>query len=232
MDCQTINVCCQDAHNFLWFGTDDSGLRRFDGTQFVTYHHSNTDSLSLANDKVLSLLIDNSNQLWIGTGNGLQRYVSESDNFQTVRLNGMNFGGYITSIIQRKDGEILFVVSGMGLFRLDTKTMTGYKVETANQAWHSRYLYNLYEDSRERLWLGTDREGLIRIDLDTKEEKLYSLPSTTIKDISEDKNGQLYIVTNYTVYRLDETTDRLMPLPYQGKQQVKENSKTFTLPVR
>lgn len=218
MDCQTINVCCQDAHNFLWFGTEDNGLRRFDGTQFVTYHHSNTDSLSLANDKVLSLLIDNSNQLWIGTGNGLQRYVSESDNFQTVRLNGMNFGGYITSIIQRKDGEILFVVSGMGLFRLDTKTMTGYKVETANKTWHSRYLYNLYEDSRERLWLGTDREGLIRIDLDTKEEKLYSLPSTTIKDISEDKNGQLYIVTNYTVYRLDETTDRLMPLSYQGKQ--------------
>ena len=67
--------------------------------------------------------------------------------------------------------------------------------------------------------MGTDREGLIRIDLDTKEEKLYSLPSTTIKDISEDKNGQLYIVTNYTVYRLDETTDRLMPLLYQGKQQ-------------
>ena len=138
MDCQTINVCCQDAHNFLWFGTDESGLRRFDGTQFVTYHHSNTDSLSLANDKVLSLLIDNSNQLWIGTGNGLQRYVSESDNFQTVRLNGMNFGGYITSIIQRKDGEILFVVSGMGLFRLDTKTMTGYKVETANQTCGNR----------------------------------------------------------------------------------------------
>ena len=114
MDCQTINVCCQDAHNFLWFGTNESGLRRFDGTQFVTYHHSNTDSLSLANDKVLSLLIDNSNQLWIGTGNGLQRYVSESDNFQTVRLNGMNLYSHAFSFYkQTKHGTTVTSITCM-----------------------------------------------------------------------------------------------------------------------
>lgn len=215
IDCQEIKVCCQDQHNFLWFGTD-KGLRRFDGTQFVAYYHNDADSTSLASNNVMALLIDREQRLWVGTNDGLQRYVPEKDCFQTVRLHDASIGGYITSIIERKNGEILFVVSGMGLFRLDADAMVGYKVVTLNEGYHPRYLYNLFEDSRQRLWLGTDREGVICVDGETKKEKLYALPPTSVKGMLEDRHGCLYVVTNYTVYKWDAAGDRFRPLPYRG----------------
>ncbi len=215
MGCQNITAVCQDEHNFLWLATDE-GLRRFDGTQFVTYYHDESDSTSLASDNVMDLLIDRSQRLWVGTGNGLQCYFPERDCFQTVQLEAAGIQGYITSIVQRKNGEIYFVVSGMGLYRLDPENMMGYRVQTLNRYYHNRYLYLLYEDSRQRLWLGTDRQGLVHIDLTTQEEKLYKLPPTSVNDIVEDQEGGLYVITNYEVYRLDETVDRLVPLAYKG----------------
>ena len=108
------------------------------------------------------------------------------------------------------------MVSGMGLFRLDADAMVGYKVVTLNEGYHPRYLYNLFEDSRQRLWLGTDREGVICVDGETKKEKLYALPPTSVKGMLEDRHGCLYVVTNYTVYKWDAAGDRFRPLPYRG----------------
>ena len=215
--CQNVNVCCQDYHHFLWLGTDGDGLRRFDGTQFVAYYHQESDSTSIASDQVLSLLIDRSQRLWVGTSNGLQCYQRESDNFRTVRLHGTGVRGYITSILQRRNGEILFAVSGAGLFRLDVETMTGYQIANDERVWQNRFLYTLYEDYHENLWLGTDREGAVRIDPKTHEEKMYPLQSVTVKGIVEDRRGRLYIVTNYAVYRWNRVEDRLEPVPYRGK---------------
>lgn len=164
----------------------------------------------------MALLIDREQRLWVGTNDGLQRYVPEKDCFQTVRLHDASIGGYITSIIERKNGEILFVVSGMGLFRLDADAMVGYKVVTLNEGYHPRYLYNLFEDSRQRLWLGTDREGVICVDGETKKEKLYALPPISVKGMLEDRHGCLYVVTKYTVYKWDAAGDRFRPLPYRG----------------
>ena len=82
---QCINVLCQDQNNYLWIGTRN-GLRRFDGSQFVSYYHAKQDSTSLADNEIHSLYIDDENNLWIGTANGLQRYLPEKDSFQTVTL--------------------------------------------------------------------------------------------------------------------------------------------------
>ncbi len=218
IDCQIVNVCCQDFHNFLWLGTDGDGLRRFDGTQFVEYYHQESDSTSIASDQVLSLLIDRSQRLWVGTSNGLQCYQPESDNFRTVRLYGTNVKGYITSILQRRNGEILFVVSGMGLFRLNVETMTGYRIENDERVWLNRFLCTLYEDYHGYLWLGTDREGVVRVDPKTHEEKMYPLQSITVKGLVEDRRGRLYVVTNYAVYRWNRVADRLEVVPYRGGQ--------------
>lgn len=216
--CQIVNVCCQDCHHFLWLGTDGDGLRRFDGTQFVEYYHQESDSASIASDQVLSLLIDRSQRLWVGTGNGLQCYQPESDNFRTVRLHGTKVKGYITSILQRKNGDILFVVSGAGLFRLDAETMTGYPIANDEKVWQNRFLYTLYEDYHGCLWLGTDREGVVRVDPHTGKEKIYPLQQATVKGLVEDRQGKLYVVTNYAVYRWDKLADRLTAVPYRGRQ--------------
>ena len=57
---QCINVLCQDQNNYLWIGTRN-GLRRFDGSQFVSYYHAKQDSTSLADNEIHSLYIDDEN---------------------------------------------------------------------------------------------------------------------------------------------------------------------------
>ena len=213
---QTVQALCQDERNFLWMGTDN-GLCRFDGTQFTTYVHSENDSTSLSDNTVRTLLIDREQRLWVGTENGLQRYLPEKDCFQRVRLDQLDFGGYIYSIIQRRNGEILFDVSGAGIFRLDPDRMTGSPVNRPSPLYHFRYINHLYEDRHGQLWLGTDRQGVVRIRPETGEEKLFPLPPTAVKKILETSDNQLFVITNYNVYLLDEEKDRLQMLPYRGK---------------
>lgn len=163
---QYINAFCQDKDGFLWIGTKN-GLRRFDGVNFVSYYHDDKDSLSLSNNEIHSLFVDNRQGLWIGTASGLQRYCPKSDDFRTVVFQNMYISRRVAHIIQRADGELLCNVQGMGIFRFDADSMIA--VPTGKKA-YSPYITYMFEDSRRRLWLGTSCGTIVCINPDAKEE--------------------------------------------------------------
>lgn len=53
----------QDDKGFLWFGTH-TGLRRYDGTSFLVYNHSNKDSTSISTNTIHRVTKDLSNNIW------------------------------------------------------------------------------------------------------------------------------------------------------------------------
>ena len=59
----------KDKHGFIWIGTQD-GLNRFDGYQFKQFKHDSSNPYSISGSYILSLFIDESGELWIGTFNG------------------------------------------------------------------------------------------------------------------------------------------------------------------
>ncbi|WP_308777284.1 two-component regulator propeller domain-containing protein [uncultured Bacteroides sp.] len=164
---QSINALCQDNDNFLWIGTKH-GLHRFDGTRFVSYFHDRQDSCSLKDNEVHSLYVDNRQTLWIGTASGLQRYLPESDNFQSVVLDNADTGGRITGILQCSDNTLLCNVSGTGIFQVDIKTMRAHPIMKDT---YSPYILCMLEDNQKYLWIGTDRQGIIRTNPFTGEKK-------------------------------------------------------------
>lgn len=214
---QCINVLCQDQNNYLWIGTRN-GLRRFDGSQFVSYYHAKQDSTSLADNEIHSLYIDDENNLWIGTANGLQRYLPEKDSFQTVTLHTIKAKGRITGIFQRNTGEILCNVSDVGIFSVDIQTMVAHPVITESKLFHPPFVTCLFEDSRRQLWLGTDRQGIVRIDSTGQEEKIYPLNNMAVRNILEDYDRRVFMVTAQTVFLWDQENDKLVPFPYSGKK--------------
>lgn len=214
---QCINVLCQDQNNYLWIGTRN-GLRRFDGSQFVSYYHAKQDSTSLADNEIHSLYIDDENNLWIGTANGLQRYLPEKDSFQTVTLHTIKAKGRITGIFQRNTGEILCNVSDVGIFFVDIQTMVAHPVITESKLFHPPFVTCLFEDSRRQLWLGTDRQGIVRIDSTGQEEKIYPLNNMAVRNILEDYDRRVFMVTAQTVFLWDQENDKLVPFPYSGKK--------------
>jgi diguanylate cyclase (GGDEF)-like protein len=65
---QAVIAIVQDSEGFMWFGTED-GLNRFDGYEFRQLRHDRSDSKTLPNGFVSSL-VPSDEGLWIGTDGG------------------------------------------------------------------------------------------------------------------------------------------------------------------
>ena len=79
------NAICdvvQDHQGFIWFGTLNNGLNKYDGYKFTVYKHIPGDSTSLRTNRVEVIYEDHLGQLWVGMKNGgLCRYNRDMDNF-------------------------------------------------------------------------------------------------------------------------------------------------------
>jgi ligand-binding sensor domain-containing protein/signal transduction histidine kinase len=64
-----VTCLLQSRDDYLWLGTPNAGLVRFDGIRFAVFDESNTPGLT--NSAILSLFEDDARNLWIGTGNGV-----------------------------------------------------------------------------------------------------------------------------------------------------------------
>jgi ligand-binding sensor domain-containing protein/two-component sensor histidine kinase len=65
---ETITVV-QDEVGYMWIGTAN-GLQRFDGTRFITFYHKDGDASSIPENKIIQLLRDKNNNLWVLTTSG------------------------------------------------------------------------------------------------------------------------------------------------------------------
>jgi ligand-binding sensor domain-containing protein len=69
--------CIIEGHaGFLWIGTFDSGVSRFDPRTetFIRYTYNPKNPQSLSNDTVQALYEDSHQVLWVATRNGLNRF--------------------------------------------------------------------------------------------------------------------------------------------------------------
>ena len=90
-----VKCFAQDDKGYVWMGTFN-GLARFDGTRFMVYRHSDSDSTSLADGHIEALNVLPDGRLFVGTASGLDcldtksgriahcRYVDASGQEQTV----------------------------------------------------------------------------------------------------------------------------------------------------
>jgi signal transduction histidine kinase/ligand-binding sensor domain-containing protein len=74
----------KDVNGFMWIGTREGGLVRFDGSLFKIYRHENNTSNSILGNNIWGLIEDSLHNIWIGTENGLCLYDIEADSFRTV----------------------------------------------------------------------------------------------------------------------------------------------------
>lgn len=125
----TVNSIIQDTRGFMWFGTKD-GLNRFDGKQFKSYYHRNSDSTSIRNNYVLSLTEDSEGLIWIGTYSGLSYFDPQTELFHNLDAY-FSYSGEIIDIVEdfRKN---IWIQSFQGLYRYDkeNKTMRFYSSST------------------------------------------------------------------------------------------------------
>ena len=78
----------QDRQGFLWFGTAENGVMRYDGNQVALFESEGNKRNGLSHNDAGNLMLDNDGNIWIGTwGGGANLYNPSRGTFEQFRHN-------------------------------------------------------------------------------------------------------------------------------------------------
>ncbi|MBC7830266.1 MAG: histidine kinase [Chitinophagaceae bacterium] len=196
----------------LWVGTFEHGLDIIDiNTGKVKKHYiSGPGANDLKSNFIVSLLQTKSGEIYVGTSNGLFRYVRLNDHFASSE--NIPTGGFISCLMEDQAGTVWVGSHGRGIFYFNP--VTGEKGHYENEPDNKNSLTSnivnaLYEDSDKNLWIATEGGGLCQLINDKKQFKRHTtktgLPSNFIFKILEDNNKTLWITTSKGLVNMNVT---------------------------
>lgn len=189
----------QDTRGYIWLGTDGGGVCRFDGKQFVTFNRNN----GLIGHIVRTILEDSRGNIWFGTDDGISVY-DGFHFFNITEKNGLPKNP-ILKIFEDSKYNIWVGTSGAGLCKLNLVGKDSVKIkiyDKDNNRIHTNYVFDIYEDKSNRLWLAL--YGGINIlkfnsdsivNLVTLDQDYDEIPSNIILNIEEDTDKNLWFGT-------------------------------------
>lgn len=201
---------CVGKDGDLWIGTQ-YGLLRYDGNNFDRYLHDENSENSLSDNRILNILRDKSDRLWIGTCEGLNLYNPDTDDFSRVTLPNSELLGYITAIQQLTDGNIVFVVSGMGLHIIDFSSGVPVAVKYMSQIENANYINTLCETRKGELLAGNHSGEIIKIS-PNGQSKTYSIADSYIRILTHFHDGIIFIATTNKCWLWDPGTEIFLPV--------------------
>lgn len=193
-----------DRDGFIWTATRN-GLSRYDGYQHRIYKKEN--GLGMASNYVNCILQDSKGLFYIGMYGALQTY--DGTTFKDVKvtdLNGHEIFCYVTSFVERKSGEIMVGTSGHGLLQMESE---GKAHQVNGDLRNIESILQMMEDSKGRLWLVTDRNGLLVYDKGKVVTRYFQddIMRDDLLTVCEDHDGRIYVgVTNQGLFRLEGNT--------------------------
>ena len=150
-----------DSKGLMWIASS-AGLIDYDGYKFKTYKSDAYTPGILPNNAIVSITEDKDNNIWIGTRDGLAKMNRRTGQFKTYHLK-QNNQRIIWTLFTSADGTVWIGTDG-GLTRYDKESDSfytygmkrGYSVKA------------ITEDKRGYLYIGTWRNGLMRLHPDRK----------------------------------------------------------------
>lgn len=212
-----INQIYQAKDGVIWIATED-GLNRYDGAKFSVYKHKEGNDSSLVDNNVRILFEDSKGNFLIGTQRGLQLYDPSTDLFKEIPIlyeTGINMSAHISTILERKNGELLIGTSGHAVYSL-TLGGTEPLIKEAQLPVPSFFITYLFEDQNENLWVSTEGKGLYRIDTSGQiyhyfigKENAWNI----VTSICLDEKGNIYASNiNKGIFVYDQQKDTFIPI--------------------
>lgn len=189
-----------DANNIMWLGTSGKGLTRIDRANKL-YKTFTTHNSELSSNRIMSLLFTDNN-LWIGhQSNGLQ-ILKPNGEFQSFpELN--NYA--IWKIYKDANANIWLCTRTAGLIKFD-KNHGILETNNSNNSKLSNNIRTIEQGKDNKLWIGTDVDGLYKLDYTTKNIEKIDKFDDKIKSLNY-FNGILWIGTNGNgIKSIDEET--------------------------
>ncbi|HSD15470.1 MAG TPA: two-component regulator propeller domain-containing protein [Flavobacterium sp.] len=206
---KNIRSIFQDKKGNYWFGTNDAGVYRYDGTKLIQF----TEKDGLSNNQVQTIQEDKFGNIWFGTGL-----------FRVSRFDGQTFTTLVPQLNTnpgnnwKAEPDDLWFYGGVGAFRYSNNLFTylsladaDYKLKDAQNSPYnlSPYaVYSILNDKKGNLWFGTQAKGVCRFagkSLTWFTEKGLSGPA--VLSLFEDSKGNIWFGNNGSgLFRYDGKT--------------------------
>jgi len=220
-----INDIYQDKLNNLWIGTKD-GLNKFDWKhkRFSKIFHDPLKPLSIINNDILSINEDETGIIWIGSSGGISRFNQSTNKFNYYREDKSNPEVGISSnrvnavFIDSKKNIWVGTKNGLDKINKEENQIIHYKNIPNVNSLNDNYVKSVVEDHNGIIWIGTDEEGLNRLNPVTGEFKAYkyisgdneSLSNDGVPALCEDRNGNLWVGTYNGLSRFDKSSEKFI----------------------
>ncbi len=214
----------QDHEGFLWIATQN-GLNRYDGYSFKTFKPDYNKEVTFTSNHFTAIAEDNQGRLWLGTSkNGINiynKYTGEVSVISTTSGDLKMPDDAISALHIDQEGNKWIGTANYGILRLDrANRLTIYRIQK-NHLSGVRRLRVIFEDSNNRIWIGTWDHGLFYYDRQQDDFIHVSLPwphpvaHKNIQSIEEDSSGRLLIGTwGHGLFRLDSITQKTRDIEY------------------
>ena len=217
-----IRAILEDKFGNLIFGTEDNGLYVISqfSLKVATIQNYTSENSGIVHNILQSLIIDKSENLWIGTLSGMSITDLKRKNFELYRNsnlpNSLDLSGNVIASIYKENDSILWVGTwgqGLNLLNRNTNKVEHFSTrQTGNHKISNDFIHVIFKDGDDRIWLGT-RNGIVIYDKPGnrfvpwdeyfKDTALPSLNNVRIFMIIRDKSSNYWIGTQNGLYKIN-----------------------------
>ena len=165
----------------------------------------------------ISISQDSKGYIWIGTMGESVYYISpEDDLLHTQKIISSHFT-FTPYLLPLSDGKILSASFQHGLNEINPAENHVRQITIEENVWkdcirRSVFVPScMYQDEEGIVWIGTVANGLMRFDPQTQNfEHLSGAPCLDVTSIEEDKQGNIWVSTQYGLGKYDRFTQRFI----------------------
>lgn len=210
----------QDSHGLIWIATEE-GLNKFEGKSF-THFTVNNGRHAISHNRTQALLLAPDGNVWAGTSDGLNIYDYRTDSIIKVRTNTSplkliyNDITYLSTSPDKSKIWIGTYGNGVNYFDWQNQKFYGLTLPGIKNIPPPLQVMSILEDDNRRLWIGTQRAGLYRYNIDDKKLDYFYLPENSryIRSIFQDSFRRIWIGTSKGCYIYNETSNHLELINY------------------
>ncbi len=189
-----IRYIKEDNNKNIWIGTGDMGVFLYNKKTKKYEHNFLINSYLRQAGIVTAMEIDKSNNLWIGSTNGLISYAINTDEVvRKTKINGLS-GNDISALFYDSNNKLWIGALSKGI-TISVENDNSFSIIDSNYTFSPTAIC---EDSNGKVWVGTKANGIYVFD-NYKLEKQYKMQDGLLADfITSIKydNNNIYIGTS------------------------------------
>ncbi|KZN67284.1 hypothetical protein N478_17835 [Pseudoalteromonas luteoviolacea S4060-1] len=221
----------QDQQGFLWFGTAENGVMRYDGRKVTLFEFDSDNINGLSHNDAGNLMLDRNGDIWVGTwGGGANRYDPKTGQFENFihdpKRSDSISANRIQSLYHDLDGSIWLGSYDKGLNRfIENDRFEHVQVGSsiAQGLSHNR-IWDIENNDKDSLWVATSY-GLNLYDKQQNTFR-YFFPDPSndtptganeIRHILKTSKGVLFVGTQQGPFSFDPITGEFSEIGVIGK---------------